>query len=70
MITKDLIHEAQNKWGEGIVKIGSLTPTPAGLHQRSRTKNCQKSGKNSHTSPGPKPTRQAHTDLLFLTPSL
>ena len=24
MITKDLIHEAQNKWGEGIVKIGSL----------------------------------------------
>ena len=24
MITKDLIHEAQNKWGHGIVKIGSL----------------------------------------------
>ena len=24
MITKDLIHEAQKKWGEGIVKIGTL----------------------------------------------
>ena len=24
MITKDLIHEAQDKWGQGIVKIGSL----------------------------------------------
>ena len=24
MITKDLIHEAQKKWGEGIVTIGSL----------------------------------------------
>ena len=24
MITEDLIHEAQKKWGDGIVKIGSL----------------------------------------------
>ena len=24
MITKDLIHEAKKKWGEGIVKIGTL----------------------------------------------
>ena len=24
MITEDLIHEAQKKWGVGIVKIGSL----------------------------------------------
>ncbi|GIR22345.1 MAG: hypothetical protein CM15mP36_15520 [Flavobacteriales bacterium] len=24
MITKELIHEAQKKWGEGIVKIGAL----------------------------------------------
>ena len=24
MITKELIHEAQKKWGEGIIRIGSL----------------------------------------------
>jgi hypothetical protein len=24
MITKDQIHKAQKKWGDGIVKIGSL----------------------------------------------
>ena len=24
MITEDLIHEAQKKWGNGIIKIGSL----------------------------------------------